>query len=222
MRIALFGPPGAGKGTQAEQLVRRQGLVHVSTGDLLRTAMNEETPVGKEAKEYVTAGKLVPDELVRTLAEEAIAEHQFDDFVLDGYPRTLQQAEWLTAFLDEHNAPLDAVILIDVSDEQIVERLSRRRVHKETGENYHLDFRPPPPDVHESLIIQRKDDRPEAIRQRLQVYHEETRPVISYYEDEDCFYQIDGVGSFETVYSRIEAVLEEAVPDEMAARADSE
>ncbi|PSQ89471.1 MAG: adenylate kinase [Bacteroidetes bacterium QS_8_64_10] len=212
MRIALFGPPGAGKGTQAERLVKEHDLTHISTGDLLRAAMKNETEVGKKAKEYVTAGDLVPDEIVRELAEDAIAEHGYDDYVLDGYPRTVRQAEWLTSFLDEHDAPLDAVILIEVADEQIVERLSRRRVHKETGENYHLDHRPPPPDVHESLVIQREDDRPEAVRKRLEVYHDETSPVIDYYRGNDAFFEIDGVGNFETVFGRIEAVLEEATP----------
>ena len=216
MRIALFGPPGAGKGTQAERLVKEHGLKHISTGDLLRKAMKKETPIGQEAKEYVKDGQLVPDRIVRKLAEEAVKEQGFDRFILDGYPRTLQQAEWLTDFLKENDAELEAIIYIMVSNEAIVERLSRRRVHKETGENYHLDFRPPPPDVHSSLVIQRADDRPEAIRKRLDVYHAETYPVIEYYQNSGRFYEVDGVGSFDTVYQRIEEVLQKAVPDEVA------
>lgn len=212
MRIVLFGPPGAGKGTQARLLSERRDLCHISTGVIIRDAMEEETPVGVEAKSYVEAGELVPDDVVRRLAEDAIADEEHDGFVLDGYPRTLQQAEWLTTFLEREGAPLTAIINLDVPDEQIVERLSKRRVHTETGENFHLEAKPPPEDVDPALIVQRPDDQPEAIRKRLRVHREETTPVRAYYEDRPTYRSVDGTGSFEEVYGRIEAALEETTP----------
>lgn len=208
MRLIIFGPPGAGKGTQARLMEARLGLTQISTGDLFRTAMSEETPLGKKAKAYVDVGELVPDELVRALAEDAIADEGYDDFVLDGYPRTPQQAEWLTEFLEENGTPLDAVVSLQVPDEVIVRRLSRRRVHAETGETYHLDHDPPPDDVDPDLIIQRSDDKPETIRKRLKVYRDETQPLASYYEKRGKLVRVDGVGDIVDVYDRIVRVLE--------------
>lgn len=210
MRIALFGPPGAGKGTQAKRLVKRHGLKHISTGDILRAAMKKKTPVGLEAKAYYDAGKLVPDDVVRKLADEAIAEQGFDDFILDGYPRTVQQALWLTESLKENDARMHAVISLAVPDEHIVDRLSKRRTHAKTGENYHLEHKPPPPEVDPTLIIQRPDDQPEAIRKRIQVYHAETRPVEDFFRERGQLYLVDGVGDFATVSARIEDVLKQA------------
>jgi adenylate kinase len=211
MRLVIFGPPGAGKGTQAGLLEERRGLVQISTGDILRAAMKNETPVGKKAKEYVESGELVPDEVVRALAENAIADEDYDDFVLDGYPRTQQQAEWLTEFLEEHDVPLDAVLSLDVDDDVIVRRLSRRRVHQETGETYHLDHSPPPDDVDPDLIIQRDDDQPETVRNRLSVYREETEPLEAYYEERGRLVRVDGTGGIEDVYARIDEVLDERI-----------
>lgn len=208
MRLVIFGPPGAGKGTQAALLEERRGLVQISTGDIIREAMKNETPVGKEAKAYVENGELVPDEVVRKLAENAIADQGCDDFVLDGYPRTRQQAEWLTAFCTENDAPIQGVLSLQVPDEVIVRRLSRRRVHKETGETYHLDHDPPPEDVDSDLIVQRDDDKPDTIRNRISVYREETEPLEEYYRDRGLLLSVDGDGGIEEVYSRIEKVLE--------------
>jgi adenylate kinase len=209
MRLVLFGPPGAGKGTQARLLNERRGLVQIATGDIIREALKQETPLGKKAKSYVEAGELVPDALVRDLAENAIADEGCDDFVLDGYPRTDQQAEWLTEFLDEHDAPLTVVISLSVPDDVIVRRLSRRRVHTETGETYHLDHDPPPDDVDSERIVQRDDDAPETVRNRLSVYREETQPLEDYYETRGLLVRVDGVGGIEEVYGRIEEVLDE-------------
>jgi adenylate kinase len=207
MRLVIFGPPGAGKGTQARLLEERRGITQISTGDILRAALEEETPLGQKAKSYVESGELVPDELVRKLAEQAITDEGYDDFVLDGYPRTQQQAEWLTEFLEEHEAPLDAVVSLEVPNEVLVRRLSRRRIHDETGETYHLDHDPPPDDVDPDLIVQRSDDEPETVRNRLAVYREETEPLASYYEKQDALVSVDGVGNIEEVFQRIERVL---------------
>ncbi len=208
MRLIIFGPPGAGKGTQAALLEQRRGIAQISTGDILREAMDQETALGQKAKSYIEAGELVPDKLVRKLAEQAIADENFDDFVLDGYPRTLQQAEWLTEFLEEHDAPLHAVLSLEVPDEVLVRRLSRRRVHAETGETYHLDHSPPPDDLDPDLVVQRSDDEPETVRNRLAVYREETAPLASYYEERDALVSVDGVGDIEEVFQRIVQVLE--------------
>lgn len=216
MRIVLFGPPGAGKGTQARLLEERRSLKQIATGDIIREAMKNETPVGKEAKSYVEKGELVPDSVVRKLAEQAIAERDFDDFVLDGYPRTTQQAEWLTSFLDEHNVPLHAVPSLHVPDEVIVNRLSKRRVHKETGETYHLDHNPPPADVDASMIVQRDDDQPETVRNRLSVYREETQPLEDYYRERGLLVVVNGVGEIEDVHQRIVDALEQAEPSPRA------
>jgi len=211
MRLVIFGPPGAGKGTQAGLLESRRGLVQIATGDIIRSAIKNETPVGKEAKAYVEAGELVPDEVVRKLAENAIADHGYDDFVLDGYPRTTQQAEWLTAFLDENDVPLDAVVSLTVPDDVIVQRLSRRRVHAETGDTYHLDHDPPPDDVDPELIVQRDDDQPDTIRNRLSVYREETEPLENYFDERGLLVTVDGTGGIQAVYDRITTVLDEQV-----------
>lgn len=208
MRLIIFGPPGAGKGTQAGLLEERRGITQISTGDILREAMSEETPLGKKAKSYIDAGELVPDELVRQLAEQAIADQGYDDFILDGYPRTRQQAEWLTEFLEEHQTPLDVVLSLKVPDEVLIHRLSRRRVHAETGETYHLDHDPPPEDVDSDLIVQRSDDKPETVRNRLDVYREETAPLASYYEERGVLISVDGVGDVEEVFQRIAQVVD--------------
>jgi len=207
MRLIIFGPPGAGKGTQAGLLEARRGITQISTGDILREAMAEETELGMKAQSYIEAGELVPDALVRELAEQAIADEDYDDFVLDGYPRTNQQAEWLTAFLQKHETPLDAVLNLEVPDDVLVRRLSRRRVHAETGETYHLDHDPPPEDVDDDLIVQRSDDEPDTIRNRLAVYRDETEPLASYYAERDLLVSVDGTGDIEDVFEGIEEAL---------------
>lgn len=208
MRLVFFGPPGIGKGTQAALLSERHGLEHISTGVIIRSGIKRGTSVGNKVRHFVDEGRLVPDEIVRVLAEDAIRAHDYDDFILDGYPRTIVQARWLDAFLEEHGVPLHAVISLQVPTEVIIDRLSKRRVHRQTGENFHLDFNPPPPDVDPGLIIQRTDDKPDAIRKRLDVYAAQTEPVVRYYRPQGIYHEVEGVGSFEEVYSRIEEVLE--------------
>ncbi|WP_251952845.1 adenylate kinase [Salinibacter ruber] len=208
MRLIIFGPPGAGKGTQAGLLEERHGITQISTGDILRKAMAQETELGQKAKSYIDAGELVPDALVRDLAEQAIADEGHDDFMLDGYPRTDQQAEWLTEFLASNETPLDGVLSMKVPDDVLVRRLSRRRVHEETGETYHLDHDPPPEDVDPDRIVQRSDDEPETIQNRLDVYREETAPLATYYEERDLLVPVDGTGGIEEVFGRIEEALD--------------
>jgi adenylate kinase len=212
MRIALFGPPGVGKGTQALLLTERFGLKQISTGNILREAVQAGTPVGREAQGYMEAGQLVPGRIVRVLAEDAIVAQHYDQFVLDGYPRTVEQAEWLEDFMATHLPSLHAVISVSVPDAVIVDRLSKRRVHRLTGENYHLDFRPPPLGVDGDLIVQRPDDRPEAILKRLAVYRAETQPVQAYYRRKGYLFEVDGVGEVEEVFGRIGLVLRQSVP----------
>ena len=209
MRIVLFGAPGAGKGSQSSLLFENEGLEHISTGIILRRAIADDSSVGREAKQYMDAGALVPGRVVRKLAEKAITDSEFDQFVLDGYPRTIEQAEWLFEFLESNDAPLLAVVYLKVPDDIIVNRISNRRVHVETGENFNLEYKPPPKGIDPSLIIQRDDDRPEAILNRLLVYHEETRPLKDYFRERDLLLIVDGVGSFQEVHSRVTGALRE-------------
>ncbi len=203
MRLILFGPPGAGKGTQARQLVERFHLKQISTGDLFRAALRDETPVGLEAKGYMDRGELVPDSVVNKMVEEALGAIGNDHYILDGFPRTTEQARWLLGYLDEHDAPLDAVISLKVDPELIVQRLSRRRTDKETGAIYHLDFNPPPADLPADRLVHRSDDQPDAIRTRLGVYEADTRPLAAIFEQEARFAEIDGVGEIDEVQGRI-------------------
>jgi adenylate kinase len=207
MRLILFGPPGSGKGTQAAVLVEREGLVHLSTGNMFRAAIRQGTPIGQRAREHIDAGGLVPDDIVWGIAKEALADIGFDDFVLDGYPRTIQQAEWLDEELEsDGGTPL--VISLEVPDEVIIRRLSGRRMHRLTGKIYHLEFNPPPEGTNAADLVHRPDDQPDAIRNRLRIYHGETCPVKEHYRKTDMLAEIDGVGDVEVVARRIKRVLD--------------
>ena len=209
MRIVFLGPPGAGKGTQAQRLAAAYGAHHISTGELIRAAMASRSPLGEKARPYIEEGLLVPDDLACELAESALAEFEYDRFVLDGFPRTLTQAMWLDARLQQQHKPLQVVLNLVVPDEAIIERLSRRRVHKLTGENYHLDYNPPPPDVDSALIAQRPDDHPEAIRHRLEVYRATHELLEQYYQKQGLLVEIDGLGTMEEVFQRLVNVLKQ-------------
>lgn len=217
MNLVLFGPPGIGKGTQSVLLCERLGLAHVSTGDLLRAALRSGTQVGLEAKRYLDAGQLVPGPVVRRLAEDRLAELGVEDFVLDGYPRTIEQAEWLTAFLDANDTALDAVVSLHAPEDVIVERLSQRRLDPVSGQTYHLVHNPPPPDVPLDRLVQRHDDAPATVLNRLRVYTQETAPVEAYFASHGHHYVVDGVGEVEEVYARILDVLRTVAPDRVAA-----
>jgi adenylate kinase len=203
MLLAFFGPPGAGKGTQAQRLSRQHGLRHVSTGDLLRAARAAGTPVGREAEAYLAGGRLVPDDVVNRLVAEALAEAGYEDVLLDGYPRTIEQARWLLDDLASHGEHLDAVLSLRVPEEDIVRRLSGRRTDRETGDIYHLAFNPPPTEIPAERLIHRDDDRPEAIRKRLEVYAGETAPLEGYFREHARLVEIDGSGGVDEVAARV-------------------
>ena len=177
MIVVFLGPPGAGKGTQAQRLVEEKGFIHISTGDLLREAVRKGTPLGLKAKEYMERGELVPDELILQLIKEKLPKE--GNVILDGFPRTITQAEALDKMLQQLGKKVDAVILFEVPDEVVIERLSGRRIDPKTGKVYHIKYNPPPPGV---KVIQREDDKEEVIRKRLEVYRKQTAPLIEYYE----------------------------------------
>lgn len=203
MRLALFGPPGAGKGTQAKRLAERHGLAHLSTGDLFRAAIAAETPLGQQVSGLLRDGLLVPDDVTNAVVAERLAELDHERFVLDGFPRTVPQAEWLLDYLDAAGAPLDAVVSLVVPDDLIVGRLSRRRTDSETGAIYHLDFNPPPEGVPAERLVHRKDDHEAAIRTRLAVYHADTAPVEATLAARVPLVEVDGTEALDAVQKAI-------------------
>jgi len=207
MRMILVGPPGAGKGTQAARLVATHRIPHISSGDMLRAAVNEGTPLGQEADRYMKAGKLVPDEVVIGMILERIAKPDCAaGFMLDGFPRTRPQAEALDQAMQGAGVALDAVVLIEVPDQLLEERAVGRRSDPETGTIYHLKYNPPPPEV-AGRLVHRKDDTVEAVTTRIQKYHSETAPIIPFYADKGILRRVDGVGDPDAITERIRAAL---------------
>jgi adenylate kinase len=197
LNLVLLGPPGSGKGTQGERLQEDLRLPYYATGDILRAAVREETELGKSAKRYMDAGDLVPDEvIVGVIAEALDSEEARDGFILDGFPRTTPQAEALDAKLGELGRAVSAVLLIDVSDDEVVRRLGGRRTCEANGHVFHVDFNPPKEegvcDIDGSPLIVRDDDEPEVIRKRLATYHEKTEPLVTYYDDKGVLRRVDG------------------------------
>ena len=219
MRIILLGGPGAGKGTQANYITEKYGIPQISTGDMLRAAVKAGTPLGLEARGIMEAGGLVPDETILALVKDRIAQEDCaNGFLFDGFPRTIIQAERLK----EQGVGIDCVVEIDVDDEEIVRRMSGRRVHLASGRTYHVHFNPPrvagKDDVTGEALVQRKDDEEQTVRERLNVYHQQTEPLIGYYSswaaeggpDTPAYLRIEGVGTVEEIRGRIFASLVDA------------
>ncbi|MFH0910260.1 MAG: adenylate kinase [Planctomycetota bacterium] len=209
MRLILIGPPASGKGTQAAVLKDALGIAHISTGDMLRAAVKQGTPLGREAEDYMRAGKLVPDELViRMVLERLKAGDAQKGFLLDGFPRTAAQAEALDKALARAGLAIDAVVFLDVPDEVVLERMTGRRSDPRTGAIYHLVYNPPPPEA-AGRVVRRPDDNPEAVRVRLEKYHDETAPIIPFYAGKGLIRRVSGLARPEAVTASILKALEE-------------
>jgi len=212
LNLILFGPPGAGKGTQAARLQEDFRLPYVATGDMLRAAVKDGTELGVKAKGFMDAGALVPDDLLIDLVVDRIgAEDARDGFILDGFPRTRAQADALGEAFDKLGRRITAVLLFDVPDEDLVSRISGRRVSVKTGRVYHVESDPPKHegrcDVDGSRLVQRDDDKPEVVLKRLEVYHAETEPLVSYYDERGLLRRIDGTRPPTEVHDHVRAVL---------------
>ena len=210
MRIILLGAPGAGKGTQGALIAEEHGIERISTGDLLREAVRKGSELGTEAKQYMDAGELVPDDVILGMVREVLAD--LDGFILDGFPRTVDQADGLADILDDLDMALDAVVVIKVSDEELIKRLSGRRSCPDCNAVYNVHFDPPEePGVCDKCgaeLVQRSDDQPDTVKNRIEVYNRQTRPLIEYYETSDVAVEyVDGEQGLDEVHEAIEAAL---------------
>ncbi|HSP92826.1 MAG TPA: adenylate kinase [Vicinamibacterales bacterium] len=212
MNIVLLGAPGSGKGTQAQAICRTLGVPQVSTGDIIRSAIREQTALGLEFTSYANAGALVPDDLVNRLVQGRLAQCDCArGFLLDGYPRTLAQAEWLDAALVATGRRIDRVISFDVEDAVILERVTGRRSDPDTGRTYHVKFDPPPAAI-TSRLAQRPDDTEAVLRRRLAEYQEKTAPIVPFYERQGLLRRVSGEGGVEDVQRRVMEALGVGVP----------
>ena len=212
LNLILLGPPGAGKGTQAERLVDDFDLPYFATGEILRAAVKEDSELGQQAKEYMERGDLVPDEVICGVIMERIDRPEAaDGFVLDGFPRTPGQADALDEALDDRGRRLTAALLMEVSDEEVIRRLSGRRLCVKNGHLYHVEFDPPKRegvcDQDGSRLVQRDDDRPETVEHRLEVYHDQTQPLVERYEGRGMLRRFDGSRPPGEVHDHIRATL---------------
>jgi adenylate kinase len=212
LNLILFGPPGAGKGTQAQRLADDFQLPYVATGDMLRGHVKEGTDLGREAKRYMDAGDLVPDGVIVAMVAERLQQDDArDGFILDGFPRTVEQSQALDKQLAELGRRITAVLLLDVPDEEVERRLSGRRVCVKKGHNYHIEFDPPKRDAvcdqDGSRLVQRDDDKPEVIHNRLATYHRKTAPLIDRYDEQGLLKRIDGTRVPAEVHDHIRAVI---------------
>lgn len=212
MNIILLGPPGAGKGTQAKRLIDKYGIPQISTGDMLRAALKEGTPLGLEAKKYMDKGALVPDSVVIGLVKERIQQKDCEKgYMLDGFPRNVSQAETLDTMLTELGQKIDDVICIEVPNDELVARLTGRRTCRNCGAGYHVMFDPPKKegvcDKCSGELYQRDDDNETTVKSRLEVYSNQTEPLIDYYDKQSKLRRINGVGDMEVIFGRITSVL---------------
>lgn len=212
MRLVIFGPPGAGKGTQAKLLSERLGVPHIATGDMLREAVKAGTRLGGLAKKYMDEGRLVPDEVVIGMVEERLRQPDCSKgFILDGFPRTIEQAEALDSELEKLGLKLDAVLNLEVGDEEVVKRIALRRTCRSCGAVYHLIFNPPRRegvcDRCGGKLYQRDDDREEVVRNRLKVYRQQTKPLLEFYRRRGLLRDVNGERSIEDVFKEILAAL---------------
>jgi adenylate kinase len=215
MNLILLGPPGAGKGTQAKILIKKYGIPQISTGDILRSAVKEQTPMGVKAKGFMDSGALVPDEVVVGIVEERIGKPDCTEgYILDGFPRTVAQADSLTVMLRNKGAGIDHVIAITVDNEELLKRITGRRTCKGCGAGYHVLYDPPKQaDVCNECggeLYQRDDDREETMRRRLEVYEEQTTPLIAYYTDRNLLRTVDGMGDIDDIQRKLIELIESA------------
>lgn len=206
-RLILMGPPGAGKGTQGKRLAAELHIPIVSTGDILREKKNESSDLGRQIREIMAAGRYVPDEIVIQMLRERISQNDCaDGFILDGFPRTVAQADALDLMLEQLGTKLDGVVLIQVHNEELLVRLTGRRICSKCGREYHVEFKPPAVDMIcdacGSPLTQREDDRESTIRNRLAVYEEQTTPLIEYYRRKGTLRSVAGIGEFDEVFAR--------------------
>ena len=209
MRIVIMGPQGAGKGTQAAKLEEETGATHIETGDPVREEINQGTELGQKIQEYNERGELVPDEIIIDMTKPYLDEN--DSWILDGFPRNREQAEALDEMLGEIGEDLDRVVVLEAPDDVLVERLSGRRQSEATGEIYHVEHNPPPddPDVDPGPFVQREDDTEEAIRNRLETYHEQTEPLKDYYREKGILVTVDATQEIDEVTGDVLEAVEE-------------
>ncbi len=212
MKIVMLGAPGAGKGTQARMISEKYGIPQISTGDIFRANIRNQTELGKKAKSYMDQGLLVPDELTLDLVVDRLAQDDCSNgYILDGFPRTIPQAEALTFALKSQKTKIDYAIDVEVPDDNIVQRMSGRRACPGCGATYHIRYNPP---VSDNIcdecgteLIQREDDKAETVQKRLDVYHKKTQPLIEYYREQGCMYSVDGTRPMEDVFEDICKIL---------------